>query len=429
MSRKKRILQIFLLFSDAALIFLTLFLALGIRFGDFSFLPGPNTRVFVWHFAFVMPIWLLLLYLLDFYRIPPVKNIFYFLCDIFIFAFLAGVFAVFYFYIQPEKKITPKTILLLHVFFFCAAILAERLLLKEVLSLKNSKEKVKVLGEGVEFSREEVGGAGFKIVDELEEADTVVVLPEFLKREDGLKEKFSTLPLSLNYVRFSDFWEEVTKKVPIGKVDEAWFLENVSKKESKVEKMVRRVFDMGFLLFGAGIGVFLCPLIALAIKLESRGPVIYKQVRVGKGGGKFTLYKFRTMKEGAEENGPQWSGENDSRVTKTGGVLRKTHLDELPQLVNILKGELSVVGPRPERPHFVEKLKKEIPFYDIRHSVRPGITGWAQINYPYGASVKDAREKLKYDFYYIKNRSLALDASILLKTARIVVRDLFNIAE
>ena len=160
-------------------------------------------------------------------------------------------------------------------------------------------------------------------------------------------------------------------------------------------------------------------IITLAVKLTSKGAAIFKQKRVGKNGEEFTIYKFRTMKIDAEKNGPQWANYfNDNRATKIGKFLRTTHLDELPQLVNIIKGELSFIGPRPERPEFVESLKKEIPYYELRHLTKPGVTGWAQINFRYGATVQEAYEKTQFDIYYIKNNSPFLDLSILLRTIK-----------
>jgi exopolysaccharide biosynthesis polyprenyl glycosylphosphotransferase len=160
---------------------------------------------------------------------------------------------------------------------------------------------------------------------------------------------------------------------------------------------------------------------AIAIPLESRGPAIYRQERVGRNGRPFVLYKFRSMRTDAESAGPQWAGEDDPRITRIGRFIRRTRIDEIPQVFNVLKGDMSFIGPRPERPHFVERLKKEIPFYNERHRVRPGITGWAQINYPYGASVEDAKEKLSYDLYYIKNYSLLLDIIVLFSTIEVVL--------
>lgn len=157
------------------------------------------------------------------------------------------------------------------------------------------------------------------------------------------------------------------------------------------------------------------------IKLTSKGPLLYKQERVGKNGQHFTIYKFRTMIENAEEYGPEWSGPDDPRITKVGKILRKTHLDEVPQLVNVLKNEMSIVGPRPERPYFVEELKNMIPYYYKRLSIKPGITGWAQIKYKYDSSLDDVKSKLQFDFYYIENMSLTLDLKIILNTIIVVL--------
>ncbi|MBX9605988.1 MAG: TIGR03013 family PEP-CTERM/XrtA system glycosyltransferase [Gammaproteobacteria bacterium] len=160
---------------------------------------------------------------------------------------------------------------------------------------------------------------------------------------------------------------------------------------------------------------------AAAIYLESGGPVLYRQERVGRRGRVFTLLKFRSMRQDAEANGAVWALANDMRVTRIGSFIRKTRIDELPQLINVLKGDMSFVGPRPERPQFVAELARAIPYYDLRHYVKPGITGWAQILYPYGASVADAREKLQYDLYYLKNYSLFLDINILLQTIQVIL--------
>jgi sugar transferase (PEP-CTERM system associated) len=163
-------------------------------------------------------------------------------------------------------------------------------------------------------------------------------------------------------------------------------------------------------------------LVSAAIKLTSPGPVLFRQVRVGQGGRHFVLYKFRSMREDAEANtGPTWAGDGDPRITPVGHILRKFRLDELPQAFNVLKGEMSLVGPRPERPYFVNLLGQRIPFYNLRHYVKPGITGWAQVLYPYGASIEDAYEKLQYDLYYAKKMSLGMDLRVLLKTVKVVL--------
>ena len=221
------------------------------------------------------------------------------------------------------------------------------------------------------------------------------------------------------------FYEKITGKLLIENINPGWFIFSEGfritwvKSFMKFKKVVMdSVLSLAVLLLVAPI----LPIIFLAIKLESNGPAIYRQVRVGKNEKSFTIYKFRTMCNEAEENsGAVWAQNNDSRITRLGHFLRKSRLDELPQLFNVLKGDMSFSGPRPERPEFVELLKTKIPYYSKRHSVKPGLTGWAQVKYPYGASENDALEKLRYDLFYIKNYSGLLDFLILLETFKVVV--------
>ncbi|MDX2253611.1 MAG: TIGR03013 family PEP-CTERM/XrtA system glycosyltransferase [Nitrospira sp.] len=183
----------------------------------------------------------------------------------------------------------------------------------------------------------------------------------------------------------------------------------------------KRLFDLAASTIGLVVAVPLFLLIGILIKLDSAGPVFYQQMRVGLRGQPYLIWKFRSMMNDAEKSGPRWAQAHDPRISRVGWWLRKTRLDELPQLINVLKGEMSLVGPRPERPVFVQELRTQIPYYDIRHAVRPGITGWAQIRFRYGASAEDAHSKLQYDLYYVKNLSIALDARILLETIRVVL--------
>jgi sugar transferase (PEP-CTERM system associated) len=186
-------------------------------------------------------------------------------------------------------------------------------------------------------------------------------------------------------------------------------------------KFVKRCIDLLASLLGLILSSPVCLLVAIAIRLDSPGPVFYRQERVGQDEHPFQLLKFRSMRADAEKDGPVWAAANDQRITRVGGIIRKLRLDEIPQMINVLRGEMSFTGPRPERPHFVEMLKKEIPFYSYRHTVKPGITGWAQIRYPYGASKKQALEKLKYDIFYIKHMSPFLDLEIIFQTLKIVL--------
>ncbi len=221
----------------------------------------------------------------------------------------------------------------------------------------------------------------------------------------------------------TDFYESLWQKVPIYYLQGGWFAltQGFHLFHNPLGPRVKRLLDLGCALALLLLTLPLMLLTALAIRLESPGPVIFRQQRVGEGNSLFTLLKFRSMRQDAEAQGAQWAQTNDSRVTRVGRFIRLTRIDELPQLWNVLRGEMSFIGPRPERPEFTHSLEKQIPFYNLRHLVRPGITGWAQVLYPYGASVEDARQKLQYDLFYIKNYSLSLDLAILFKTVRVVL--------
>jgi sugar transferase (PEP-CTERM system associated) len=222
----------------------------------------------------------------------------------------------------------------------------------------------------------------------------------------------------------SRFFERLTGKISAEHL-QPWQLWRLVFAETgrwtRLYRRLRRVFDVASSLIGIALSLPIMVLTAVAIRIESPGPVVYTQERVGLGGRKFIIFKLRSMQSNAEAQGPVWACENDPRVTRVGRIIRRLHIDETPQFFNILRGEMSLIGPRPERPEFVERLEERIPYYSERHLVKPGLTGWAQVSYPYGASFEDAREKLQYDLYYIKNQSPLLDAIILLETARVVL--------
>lgn len=218
------------------------------------------------------------------------------------------------------------------------------------------------------------------------------------------------------------FYERVRGEIPIESLKASWLIYGEGFAQDGRRAFVKRAFDIVASIALLIPTLPLMALTALAIRLESEGPVIYRQERVGRGGRSFMCLKFRSMRLDAEADGvARWASVGDTRVTRTGRFIRKLRIDELPQLLNVLRGEMSFVGPRPERPSFVAELKRDIPFYDVRHSVKPGLTGWAQVRYTYGASVEDARKKLEYDLYYVKNHSLFLDLLILIETVRVVL--------
>ena len=435
-------LKFVLLVGDIFLMYLALLLALAVRYGDFSFWPGPQTRVFLYHFSFISLFWLLFLFILDFYEIPPLKKVFEFFSNLIIFLLLAGAFGVAYFYLRPQPIIAPKTILILDLSIFSFFLCGWRYVFSRILKLQNFKEKIVLIGSLVEFkdlSSDLLNQNGYEMVAsfdpnssldvsklkeiiEKEKVNSVVFALNSQRNEDLVKQIFSNLPLKLNFISFPSFYESVAKKVPLEAIDEFWFLENLSHSEKRIDEILKRGFDILFSFVGLLITAVLFPFIALAIKINSPGPVFYSQKRVGKDRKVFTLYKFRTMKEDLNRDKELWREKDPGQITRVGNFLRRIHLDEFPQFWSILKGDLSFVGPRPEWVELAKIFEKEIPFYSQRYLVRPGFTGWAQLNFPPSTSVEEAKEKFQYDLYYIKNRSFFLDLGIILKTIRIIFK-------
>ena len=223
-------------------------------------------------------------------------------------------------------------------------------------------------------------------------------------------------------IDLAGFYERAKSEVPLDSLKASWLVYGNGFVQGSARRIAKRAFDIlcsGVLLILTSPVMLLT---VLAIRLDSPGPLIYRQERVGKGGRVFMCLKFRSMRSDAERDGvARWAAKNDSRVTRVGAFIRKTRIDELPQLVSVLKGQMSLVGPRPERPSFVAQLREQIPFYDVRHSVKPGVTGWAQVRYSYGASLEDARRKHQFDLYYVKNNSLFLDILVLIETVSVVL--------
>ena len=218
------------------------------------------------------------------------------------------------------------------------------------------------------------------------------------------------------------FFEREYRQVLLESLNPSWMVLGNGFRQDMVTSAVKRLFDLTVSIALLLVTWPIMLITALCIYLESGGPILFRQERVGKDGRGFELYKFRSMRQDAEQCGtPQWAKANDDRTTRVGRFIRKVRIDELPQVINVLKGDMSFVGPRPERPFFVDQLAKQIPYYSLRHSAKPGITGWAQVRYPYGATVDDAIEKLQYDLYYVKNHSLFLDLMVLISTVEVVL--------
>ncbi|MGZ9273086.1 MAG: TIGR03013 family XrtA/PEP-CTERM system glycosyltransferase [Candidatus Binatia bacterium] len=226
---------------------------------------------------------------------------------------------------------------------------------------------------------------------------------------------------TVNIEEGASFYERVTGRVSLNLIRPSWLIFSSRGRQARISGIARNVVHRIVALLGGLLSLPIAIVTAILIKLESRGSILYKQERVGKNGSLFTVMKFRSMRTDAEQAGPVWASQDDDRTTRVGRIIRKLRIDEIPQFWNILRGEMDFVGPRPERPHFVSQLAEEIPYYEQRHLIAPGLTGWAQIKYPYRASIEDARQKLQYDLYYIKNQSLMLDAIILFETIKIIL--------
>ncbi|WP_295991493.1 TIGR03013 family XrtA/PEP-CTERM system glycosyltransferase [Rugamonas sp.] len=233
------------------------------------------------------------------------------------------------------------------------------------------------------------------------------------------------LECKLNGIAVTDastFFERETCQIRVESMQPSWLVFGGGFDQSFARTFMKRVFDIAVSLALLILTLPLMLLTALAIFLEDGAPIFYSQERVGRDSRVFKVHKFRSMRRDAEKGMlPQWAGRNDSRITRVGGIIRKLRIDELPQILNVLKGEMSLVGPRPERPFFVDQLNQCVPYYNVRHSIKPGITGWAQVRYGYGDSVEDALQKLQYDMYYVKNHSLLLDLLVLIDTFEVVV--------
>ena len=279
-------------------------------------------------------------------------------------------------------------------------------------------------------------GAGWHVIDDLPvvghvgelsqlcvryDVHEVVLGDEAQLNDEVVEAALSCLSLGCRVTNESTFYEKAFGEVPVGRIGPHWFLFADLGVYRDEFSTVKRALDVSLSLVGLAISLPFWPLIMLSVKLSSRGPVFHRQKRVGQGGETFVLYKFRTMREGAEGDRSVWAAQNDPRATSLGRWLRRTHMDELPQLWNVLCGQMSLVGPRPERPDLVDLLAAQIPYYNERHLVKPGLTGWAQINFRYGSSIADTRRKLQLDLYYIKYMSLELDLGIMLRTIGMVL--------
>jgi len=286
--------------------------------------------------------------------------------------------------------------------------------------INTSQDKVKLPAEMLTFAKSKVA----ETVKEHTISEIVVATIEGSGMTVSLYNQLvGLLEQGIPIREYTQVYEEITHRVPVQHIDKDFYryFPFSRSNQNKLYLFFHRLLDLLFSVLGLIFGVLISPVIIIGNLVGNRGPLFYTQTRVGRNGRNFKIYKLRSMVTDAEKDGAQFAQKKDTRVTRFGKFLRKSRFDEIPQFINVIKGEMSVIGPRPERPVFVKQLAEEIPFYEIRHIVKPGVTGWAQVNAKYGVSAEDALEKLQYDLYYIKKRSLFLDISIVIKTLSTII--------
>ncbi len=450
--------KLLLLAGDVFILFAALGITLRLRYGADLFFS--QWQIHLLPFILVFALWIVILYISELYDIQKAKNNVHFYRQFFYALIISGAIAIGFFYVIPFFRIAPKTNLVIVLGLFAVLFTIWRMSFNHFIAPRLLRRRLLFVGRTNEVDElvkifqndSQLGYLPVAIVDlsenkkpnlsEVEtysslqhiraivtahEIDMVVLSIDIHEQHELTQELYELIFWNLDITNFGTLYEHITGRVPLSALSESWFLENLRPGHVRLYDMFRMSFDSIIAIVILVITGVLLPLLALLIKSTSPGPLFIKQKRIGKNSKTFTIYKFRTMhalgKDGsAEINGAEFAKTKDNRVTKIGKFLRKTRIDEFPQALNILKSEMSLIGPRPERPEFVKKIEQDMPFYTVRHIVRPGITGWAQINYPYAKSLEELLVKLQYDLYYIKNRSIMIDAAIFLKTINILFR-------
>lgn len=437
---------------DIALLFLAIGIGIGLREPPILDALGLE-GILLWRKAIFCAVIFLVAYSLGLYNRQYIADLRNVSVQVVVTLAVAFIALSLLFYLVPELRIRILSLAVGLVLAFFA-MLGTRYVLRHGATSRFFSRRVLVLGTGAHAARIEeleqtAPQASFTIVGFLDfEANKPLVSPDrivrgindleaYCRESDieelvvAMEERRGKLPVDLllqvrlagkSVSSFSSFLEREAGQVELEGLYPSWLTYGAMSTQGRIERSMKRTLDVFISLVFLIATLPVTLLTAIAIVVEDRGPVFYKQARVGLLGKTFMVWKFRSMRVDAEKNGiPQWAAVRDPRVTRVGAFIRLVRIDELPQIVNVLRGEMSFIGPRPERPTIVADLSREIAFYKYRHVVKPGITGWAQINYPYGATIHDAQQKLKYDLYYIKNFSLLLDLSILFQTVRVIL--------
>jgi len=445
--------QIVLLTGDLVILYVSLTITLLARYGWADFARQFDLHLIPMGLIFVA--WLVIFYVNGLYDLLNIKVSLAFLRRFAESWLIAVGAAVTLFYLVPLFNITPRTNLFILSGVFAILFILWRLIISatirasvRVLAINPNDELVKLL-----TTLQKNPQLGYEIVgiisdDEKQNPDGLstfssatpiraivsehniglIVMP-FNSGASASKlygELYELLFWDVYTMPADSFFESLSGRISFASLQDSWFFENLQPQHALIFESVQRVMDYIFATLGLLVLIIVTPFVALATKLQSPGPLFYLQERIGKGGKRFKVIKFRTMHAlekdgGAELTGAQFTTQDDPRITKIGKIIRSLRIDELPQVVNVLKGEMSIIGPRPERPHFVEQFEKHMPYYTVRNLVKPGLTGWAQINYPYAETTEQQLTKFQYDLFYIKNRSIMLDLTIVLKTLHVIL--------
>lgn len=462
-----RLKQVITLVGDFAMFTAGLFFALILRH---TTIPELSQFVTLFsYFGYIFSAWLIVNYVNGLYDIGKIKSAFEYqkrIVESIVISIVLG-FIFFYFIQNNQSNISPKTLLILTALFGYELLFIWRLITRKILGSQALKTNVLFVGfndevkELVEIMQKNPG-RGYKakaIIDvtkqlkshhissnsndkhidiyhslqkirpaiSLHKIQLVVIAPQLKQDKKAIRELYELLFWKVQIADLATYYEIITGRIPPLTFSEGWFLDHLKNKKHRVYDHLTRLVDLVAGLLIGTIFIVLFPFLALSIKATSKGPIFYSQIRVGKNGKEFYLYKLRSMyalnKDGsAEKKGAVFASKNDKRITKIGKFLRKSRLDEFPQALNLIKGDLALIGPRPERPEIINKIERDMPYYTLRHTIKPGITGWAVVHQNYTDTLEQILQKLQYDLYYIKNRSFLLDMSILLKTVNVVAR-------
>ncbi len=416
--------KLLLLIGDIGTLLVSFYLTIVIGYwGSFSV---HNIETHIFPFSIMYLAWILILFIFNLYDYSSIKPTIGNIRNISIALIVSAAVGAIFFYAFTMFGISPKMNLLINIVVFGFLFVGWRRAFFSIFS-KHFRKDILILGENEKSqalahainSNPHIGYHFMGFIEDVSDTDrieatgTVVVAKEFQLDTKDIHHLMATNTEIMNIV---EAYERIFLKVPIEFINEDWFVKNIKNSRKTFYYSLKRFLDIviSFAVFCVALPFMI--LIALGIKLEDGRGVFYKQKRVGLYNKPFYLYKFQTYIENAEQNGAEWSQKDDPRITRLGKLLRYTHLDELPQIWNVVRGDISLVGPRPERPEFVLPLEKEIPYFDLRHVIKPGVTGWAQVKFKYAGSVLESYQKFEYDMYYAKNQNLFMDFGIIFRT-------------